>query len=273
MRVLKDDICNTNVVSQELFEKNFKYIYWKQCNFELSHLEKGSVESSKAILEATLKIGKHSYKSNWLEANCRYNVLLGMTWDVAHNLSINYENRIVKVCGNELGTDSNDEVKAKILNKSLKKISNMMKERRSDVKVFRRVPKTKLETKCGMAKEIPKYWNPGLREMLTRFSTLFREELSPGFLPKRAIDHEIETGKGAKPPHRPLYQLLPIELKAMKIYVQELLDNVNIRPSKSPYGALSFFVKEKDNPSRCVVDYRGLNRITKETMPLGLVQM
>ncbi len=47
----------------------------------------------------------------------------------------------------------------------------------------------------------------------------------------------------------------------MKSYVQELLDNGKIRPSKSPYGAPLFFVKEKDKPFRGVVDYRSLNRI------------
>ncbi len=92
---------------------------------------------------------------------------------------------------------------------------------------------------------------------------MFREELPPGLPPKRRVDHEIETDKDAKPPHRPLYQLSPVELKAMKDYVQELLDKGKIRPSKSPYGAPLFFVKEKDKPLRGVVDYRALNRITK----------
>jgi hypothetical protein len=36
-----------------------------------------------------------------------------------------------------------------------------------------------------------------------------------------------------------------------------------IRPSKSPYGAPLFFVKDGNKPLRGVVDYRALNRITK----------
>ena len=46
--------------------------------------------------------------------------------------------------------------------------------------VFRLVPKTKFETKCGMAEEILKYSNPGFRKMLEKFSSVFREELPPG---------------------------------------------------------------------------------------------
>ncbi len=83
------------------------------------------------------------------------------------------------------------------------------------------------------------------------------------------MDHEIETEKEAKPPHRPLYQLSTVELKAMKEHVQNLLKSGKIRPSKSPYGAPLFFVREKDNKLRVVVDYRALNRITKRNnLPL-----
>ena len=50
----------------------------------------------------------------------------------------------------------------------------------------------------------------------------------------------------------------------MKYYAQELLGKGKIRTRKSPYGAPLFFVKEKDKPLRGVVEYRGLNRITKK---------
>ncbi len=59
VQVLKDDGCNTNVVSQEFFEKNRKYFNWKKCDVEVSHSQRGAVEtSSEAILGATLTIGK-----------------------------------------------------------------------------------------------------------------------------------------------------------------------------------------------------------------------
>ncbi len=34
--------------------------------------------ASKVVLGATLRIGKHFCKSNWLDANCRNDILLGM---------------------------------------------------------------------------------------------------------------------------------------------------------------------------------------------------
>jgi Reverse transcriptase (RNA-dependent DNA polymerase) len=78
------------------------------------------------------------------------------------------------------------------------------------------------------------------------------------------MDHSIETEPGAKPPHRPLYQLSPAELHAAKEYVVDLMHKGKIRPSKSPYGAPLFFVKYGNKPIRGVVDYRALNRITKK---------
>lgn len=60
------------------------------------------------------------------------------------------------------------------------------------------------------------YSNRDLKEILNKFCTVFREELLSGLPPERNVYHKIETNKDAKPPHRPLHQLSPIELKAMK---------------------------------------------------------
>ncbi len=76
--------------------------------------------SSKAILGATLTIGKQYYKSNWLVANFQYGVLLRIPWYIAYNLSINCKRRIVKIGGNELAIDSIIEIKAQILNLSVR---------------------------------------------------------------------------------------------------------------------------------------------------------
>ena len=78
------------------------------------------------------------------------------------------------------------------------------------------------------------------------------------------MDHHIEVDNDQKPPYRPLFQLSPAELSATKQYIVEMIENEKIRPSKSPYGAPLFFVKEKENKLRAVIDYRGLNRITKK---------
>ena len=62
-----------------------------------------------------------------------------------------------------------------------------------------------------------------LEKLLEKYSSVFREDLPSGLLPEREVDHAIETDDSVKPPHRPLYQLSPVELVAVKEYVMELL--------------------------------------------------
>ena len=48
--------------------------------------------------------------------------------------------------------------------------------------------------------------------------------------------------------------MTPLELKELKIQLQELLDKGFIRPSVSPWGAPVLFVKKKDGSMRLCID-------------------
>jgi hypothetical protein len=54
----------------------------------------------------------------------------------------------------------------------------------------------------------------------------------------------------------------PAELAELKKQLQELLDKGFIRPSTSPWGCPTLFVKKKDESLRLCVDYRPLNAVT-----------
>jgi len=62
---------------------------------------------------------------------------------------------------------------------------------------------------------------------------VFLEEL-PGLPPQREIDFEIELIPLCKPISKAPYQMIPTELKELKIQLKDLLQKGFIRPSISP---------------------------------------
>ena len=72
------------------------------------------------------------------------------------------------------------------------------------------------------------------------------------------IDLAPETAPISNAP----YRMAPMELKELKIQLQEFLDKGFIRPSVSPWGALALFVKKKDGSMRLCINYRELNKVT-----------
>ena len=65
------------------------------------------------------------------------------------------------------------------------------------------------------------------------------------------------------------YLMTPVEMKELKVQLQELLDKWFIRPSTSLWGAPVLFVKMKNESMRLCIYYRELNKVTvKNRYPL-----
>ena len=111
---------------------------------------------------------------------------------------------------------------------------------------------------------------PSVFDILTvsEYSGVFPEEL-PGLPPHREIDFSIDVVPGATPASITLYRMAPVELKELKLQLQELLEKRFIRPSVSPWGDLVLLVKKKDGTLRLCIDYRQLKMLTiKNKYPL-----
>ncbi|TYK06203.1 ty3-gypsy retrotransposon protein [Cucumis melo var. makuwa] len=93
------------------------------------------------------------------------------------------------------------------------------------------------------------------------YPDVFPEEL-PRLPPYREIDFAIELEPGTVPIFKAPYRMAPVELKELKVQLQELLDKDFTRPSVSRWGAPVLFVKKKDGSMRLCIDYRELNKVS-----------
>ena len=104
--------------------------------------------------------------------------------------------------------------------------------------------------------------------ILREYKDVFPEEVL-GLPPRRYIDFSIELVRGAVPMSRTPYRMSTPELVELKLKLKEMWDNRYIRPSVSPWGTLTFFLKNKDDTLRLCIDYRKINKMTiKNKYPL-----
>src|SRR5258708_1105825 len=105
-----------------------------------------------------------------------------------------------------------------------------------------------------------------------KFRDVLSGEKANMLAPHRPYDLKINLEEGMKPFHRPIYSLLPLELTALREFLEENIWNGFIRPSKSPWGSPVLFVNKKDGSLHLCIDFCALNRVTeKDHYPLPLI--
>lgn len=109
----------------------------------------------------------------------------------------------------------------------------------------------------GKAKVRP----PGvLKDLLEEFANIFKEKLE-GLPPCCSIEHNIQL-QGSLPKLRPIYFLMPLKDDTLFKHLEDPLAFNTITPSKSPFGALVFFVSKPNNFLQLESIYRALNKMT-----------
>jgi hypothetical protein len=105
---------------------------------------------------------------------------------------------------------------------------------------------------------------------LHAYADVFSETAFDSLPERRKWDHAIELEPS--PRFCKVYLMTLMEQTEMDAFLEEALATGRIRQSKSPLGALVFFIKKKDGKLRFVQDYRALNAITrKDRYPLPLI--
>jgi hypothetical protein len=118
----------------------------------------------------------------------------------------------------------------------------------------------------------PKGFEDIVPTSLHTYADIF-SEMAFDFLPeRRKWDHAIKLEHEPSPGFRKVYPMTLTEQTEMDAFLEEALATGCIRQSKSPLGALVFFIKKKDGKLCFVQDYRALNAITRKNQyPLPLI--
>jgi predicted aspartyl protease len=107
---------------------------------------------------------------------------------------------------------------------------------------------------------------------LHRYADVFSETAFDSLPERRKWDHAIELEREPSPGFQKVYPMTLTEQTEMDTFLEEALATGRIRQSKSPLGALVFFIKKKDRKLRFIQDYRALNAITRKNQyPLLLI--
>lgn len=104
--------------------------------------------------------------------------------------------------------------------------------------------------------------------VIREYPNIFSEDL-PRVPPERKVECQIDLLPSAAPIAKALYRLAPPEMQEFSTQLQELLKKGFIRPSSSPWGASSLFVKKKDGSHQMCIDYWEYNKLmVKNRYPL-----
>jgi hypothetical protein len=106
--------------------------------------------------------------------------------------------------------------------------------------------------------------------VLKDFEDIFHEV--PELPLKRDIDFSVNLMPGETLVSKAPYRMSTLELKEMKLHLEEILRKGYTHPSVSPWGALVLFVKKKDGMLRLCINFRQLNKVTfKKKYPLSRI--
>lgn len=223
--ILKEDGCNKNVISRDFVNKHKHILNVQRTSATIRHSSKKVVEKNEEmVIGAEVEIGTHRYSSNWVVADCRYDVMLGVPWHVACQPKVDYDSGKLSTNGIDLPTVRDPSDTVKVHNLGVKKFRSLLRKKKRNSEDFIVFQVRVINNKhCSQKNPRAKSQDEDIIKLEEEFSTVFRDDLPSGLPPKRDVDHRIEVTPDSQPPHRGIFQLSSAELLATKEYVTDLL--------------------------------------------------
>ena len=214
-------------------------------------------DQGRVYRDCPIKIREYEFLGDLIELSFKeFDVILGMIWLSQHQAIVDCRMKRVT-----LRTPNDDEVI--FIGERSNHLSNVISAAIAR-KMVRKGCEAYLAYVIDMVKERSSVSNI---PTVSDFSDVLLEEF-PGLPPQRKIEFAIDIIPGATLAFITPYQMALLELKELKLQLQELLEKGFIHPSVSPWEAPVLFVKKKDGTLRLCVDYRQLSKMTVNKCPL-----
>ncbi|KAA3483034.1 Gag protease polyprotein-like protein [Gossypium australe] len=211
-----------------------------------------TVESTKFMVKVSNPLGKHvlvdkvcrncplTIRGHCFSENLmlllfdEFDFILGMDWLTTHNVLVNCGSKFIELkCenGDVIRVESGGSDSLPVM------ISSLVAEKylRKGCESYLAFVLNTQESEANI-ETVP---------VVCEYPDVFPEEL-PGLPPVREVEFGIELVSGTTPISIASYRMAPLELKELKIQLQELTNKGFARPSYSPWGAPVLFVKKKD---------------------------
>ena len=233
-------ISNVNVESQPI-----------DCSIVVSLPTGDSRVAESVYMDSRVIIGGHEFLADLILLDIHdFDVILGMDWLSRHHATMDCYRKEVRFC-----RPGQTKVVFYGLRKTLpNSIMTAMKANKMLRKSYQGYLANAIEVR-----------DSGSRlediSVVREFPDVFPEDL-PGIPPNREIDFQIKLTYGIEPISKAPYRMAPLELKELKVRMEELVSKGFVRLSTSPWGAPVMFVKKGDGSLRLCIDYRELNKVT-----------
>ena len=233
-------ISNVNVESQPI-----------DCSIVVSLPTGDSRLAESVYMDSRVIIGDREFLADLILLDIHdFDVILGMDWLSRHHATVDCYRKEVRLC-----RPGQTEVVFYGLRKPLPnsimtaiKANKMLRKSYSGYLAYA----TEVRDSGSRLEDIP---------VVREFADVFPEDLL-GIPLDREIDFQIELAPGTEPISKAPYRMAPLELKELKVHMEELVSKGFVRPSTSPWGAPVLFVKKNDGSLRLCIDYRELNKVT-----------
>jgi hypothetical protein len=178
------------------------------------HSPGGQIFTKEVVFHVPVTLAAREFPTNMIVIKGQdIDVILGMNWLTQNKAIINADRRTIQL------SHGQEEAKLSI-----------------PISVLVKIPGQVFEAIVQEIQDI---------SIVCEFPDVFPEDL-PGLPPERDVEFVIELKPGTAPISRRSYRMPPNELAELKTQLQDLLEKGFIRPSSSPWGCPTIFVKKKD---------------------------